>query len=102
MDRVKHHEREALQRLLASAQEDSSVGLRISHFSLAWWSEDLHEGFRIKDAWNLSDAIRSDMATVFSAAVRVGCYPDLLRYREAFQNLAHAWLWRPTPIRPSM
>lgn len=101
MDRLKQHEREALSRLIANAQEDSPAGLRVSHFLLAWWSEDSHDGFRISDAWNLSDVVRTDMATVFSAAVRVGCYPDALGYREAFQDLAHAWLWYSPSTRPA-
>lgn len=101
MKQLTQNERDAIFRLIASANQDTSAGLRVSRFLLAWWSEDSHDGFKINDAWGLSDPIRRDMGTVFSAAMRVGCFPSELGFRDAFQTLADDWLWHPTPIRPA-
>jgi hypothetical protein len=87
-------QRVALERLISVAEGDTGQSCRVANFLLAWWNAEENGGFDLTDLWNVDDAIRADMVTVFDLIATTRIYPDRLGYEGPFTRILAMWRLR--------
>ena len=91
-------ERDALNRLISIAKNDSGQSGYCANFLLAWWNAQTCGGFDLTDIWAVDRTIADDMLAVCRLILSLrGSYPNDLGLREDFQDIMRRWrpkLWR--------
>lgn len=84
-------QKEALERLLAIAQQGTGQSRRVADFLLAWWNAGQCGGFDFTSMWACDSPIVSDMARVFAYIGHNRHYPDSLGYGRRFESIVREW-----------
>lgn len=83
--------KEALDRLLVVADQDSGQGRRVADFLLAWWNAGTCGKFDPTDLWGLDMSLRVDVLRIVAFISMDHRYPDSLGYGPQFERLVAAW-----------
>jgi hypothetical protein len=81
--------REALERLLRIARQDTGQACRVANFLLAWYNAEENGGWDPVDMWNVDAAIADDMLAVVRLIRESRRYPEGLGFGKKM-----AWVWR--------
>lgn len=83
--------REALERLLRIARQDTGQARRVANFLLAWHNTDENGGWDPVDMWTVDAAIACDILTVLRL-IRESCrYPDGLGFTKEIASVWRVW-----------
>lgn len=85
------HEKEALERLINLAQQDTGQSRRVANFLLAWWNAEECGGFDLTDLWSVDKSIAMDMVKVFTFISHKKTYPNNLDYQKSFNIIVEKW-----------
>lgn len=91
MSALAENERQALERLIAIAMNDTGTSRRVADFLLSWWNKSSCGGFDLVDLWYFNEDITADCVIVFRFVARNRHYPDDLGYGSQFRQLVRDW-----------
>lgn len=89
-------ERDALNRLIDIAKQDTRQSRHVADFLLSWWNAQSCGGFDLTDLWAVDEQIKEDMLHVIGMIARCRAYPDSFlggQFKPEFEMLVQ--LWRP-------
>lgn len=83
--------RQAFERLLNVARNDTGQSKRVANFVLAWWNAGSCGGFDISDLFSVDEEIASDMAAIFAYVASLSSpeYPE--DYRTEIEDIIRRW-----------
>jgi hypothetical protein len=84
-------EKQALERLIDIAKNDTGQSRRVADFLLAWWNAGSCGSFDLTNLWAVDTVIADDMVVVFGLIAKTNKYPDSLGYSTDFKAIVRAW-----------
>lgn len=84
-------QRQALERLIAIAKNDSDQGERVANYLLSTFNRSQLGAWDLTDIWSLDNSINSDILIVSSFTCGQAIGPDALGYCVDIQEIARRW-----------